>query len=157
MSMENFINSLSEQQKKELKNLLGDSDATADKQDALEHMTSNLPEEHKRALNELDPAYHDSYIETHKLEKKAEVNEDFTVIRNSKEEARRRPVKFKKNTWTDDGEFRDVETPDFEKTPRRRPAQAKSEIECHVCGKKFKADTRYLSGEFHRCNKCTGR
>tara|TARA_R110002051_G_scaffold304737_1_gene374276 strand:+ start:246 stop:686 length:441 start_codon:yes stop_codon:yes gene_type:complete len=146
MSMENFIDSLSDEQKSDLKKLLKASEDEA----------NAIPAEHQEALNELDEVYHDSYLQTHDI-KKVKVNEDFTVTRSDNHEARKTPVKFKKNKWIDTGEMKDVDTPNFEKTPRRNAAPPKKEIECHVCGKKFKADTRYISGEFHRCNKCIGK
>jgi len=128
MSMENFLSSLTDEQKQELKSLIEGSEKTTETEE---------PEEKQK----------DAHA----------ISEDFTVKRTDNKQPRKRPVKFKKNTWSDTGELRDVDTPEFERTPRRKPAPAKTEIECHVCGKKFKADTRYLSGEFHRCNKCTGR
>ena len=43
------------------------------------------------------------------------VTEDFKVVSNSKLESKRKqPVRYKKNTWSDDGEFRDEQV-DYEK------------------------------------------
>ena len=89
------------------------------------------------------------------------VNEDF-VVRNRKTNTikRREEVKAGKNQWSDTGEFKEVDTPlpdDFAKTPRRKAPPKKSEVECHMCGKKFKQDSRYSYGDFPRCNRCTGR
>ena len=53
--------------------------------------------------------------------------------------------------------YRDWETPNFERTPRRRPPHKKTEVECHVCGKTFKEDPKYVHGEYYRCNRCTGK
>ena len=58
MTIEDFFNSLSEDQKSALKALLDEPETP--KQD--------LPEEHKQALNELAPAYHDSYLKAHNVE-----------------------------------------------------------------------------------------
>lgn len=147
MTIEDFFNSLSEDQKSTLKALLDESETP--KQD--------LPEEHKQALNELDPAYHNSYLMTHNLEETI-VNEDFTVERKVKINDRRSSVKAGKNNWVDDGaESKDVETPEFTRTPRRKSTPQKKEVDCHVCGRPFKIDPRHTYGEFHRCNKCTGR
>lgn len=145
--MENFFNSLTDEQKVALKALISDSQDEA----------TELPKEHKEALDELDPAYHDSYIKTNNLEK-PKVNEDFTVSRENKKNDRRRAVRGGKNKWEDTGgEFRDVETPEFDRTPRRKAAPEKREVDCHICGRVFKVDPRYTYGEHHRCNKCTGR
>ena len=66
-------------------------------------------------------------------------------------------MKFRKNEWVDDGELRDIDTPNFEKTPRNRSKPNKQEVECHVCGKVFSINSNLVYGEYHRCNKCTGR
>jgi len=90
------------------------------------------------------------------------VTEDFKVVNNSKLESKRKqPVKYKKNTWSDTGEFRDdeVDYAKFEKTktPRRRGKPQKKEVECHVCGKTFSMNANLIHGEYIRCNRCTGR
>jgi hypothetical protein len=87
------------------------------------------------------------------------VDENFIVKKTDSLNTRRRePVKGRfKNDWVDNGEFRDIETPNFEKTPRRREAAKKVDFECHVCGKSFKADPKFVYGEYHRCNRCTGK
>ena len=85
------------------------------------------------------------------------VSEEFTVDRPTNV-ARKKPVKAGENTWSDDGsEFSDVSTPDVELTPRSRPSPKSVEKVCHVCGGKFKIHASLVSGEFLRCNKCTGR
>jgi hypothetical protein len=89
------------------------------------------------------------------------VDGDFVVKNRSLNQNRRRSkVKAGKNQWADNGEFKDVGTPlpeDFEKTPRRKAAPKKTSVECHMCGKTFKQDSRYSYGDYPRCNKCTGR
>ena len=90
------------------------------------------------------------------------VTEDFKVVNNSKLESKRKqPVKYKKNTWSDTGEFRDdeVDYAKFEKTktPRRRGKPQKKEVECHVCGKTFSMNANLIHGDYIRCNRCTGR
>jgi len=120
MSMKEFIESLDDNQKEDLKKLLG----------------SDLPASDKEPV---------------------EVNKEFKVNRKIKETKRRTTVKGGKNEWVDTGEFKEITTPDVERTPRRRAAPKKEAVECHVCGKSFKADPRYQYGEYYRCNKCTGR
>jgi len=89
------------------------------------------------------------------------VKQDFTVQRSDNLDRRKEVVKARKNSWTDDGEFRDeeVDYAKFEKmkTPRRRGKPKKREVECHVCGKMFTMNESLIYGEFVRCNKCTGR
>ena len=88
------------------------------------------------------------------------VNEDFTVTRPNLENNRKSPVKFRKNSWQDTGEEKDID--DYEKmsqsrTPRRRGKPKKRNVECHVCGKSFSVNENLVYGEFVRCNRCTGR
>lgn len=87
------------------------------------------------------------------------VNDDFTMVKrnDNKQQRRREPVKARKNQWEDTGEFRDISTPDFQKTPRRRDPPKKADVDCHVCGKSFKVDQRYIYGEYYRCNRCGGK
>lgn len=89
----------------------------------------------------------------------ATVDENFIVKKadNTSNNRRKEPVRGRENRWKDEGEFRDIETPNFERTPRRREPSKKVDLECHICGKTFKQDSRYVYGEFPRCNKCTGR
>jgi len=83
------------------------------------------------------------------------VNADFTVDRPD----RNTRVKVKGGTvneWTDDGEHKDVETPEFKKVARTRPAPVIAEYTCHVCSKKFKSSPDLMYGEHHRCDRCGG-
>ena len=61
-----------------------------------------------------------------------------------------------KNTWVDEGEHRDVETPEVTPPPRNRKSPVKIEKKCHICGKSFKVNAALVSGEFIRCDSCTG-
>jgi hypothetical protein len=87
------------------------------------------------------------------------VDENFIVkkVDNATNNRRREPVRARENRWKDEGEFRDIETPEYKKTPRRREAAKKIDVECHICGKSFKEDARFVYGEFPRCNRCTGK
>ena len=124
MSMDDFVGSLSPEQKKKLLQALGASETEEIEAEAGEEL----------------------------------VSEDFKVTRNDQTtNTRRTKVTARENKWVDTGEFRDVETPDVARTPRRRGAPKKQDIECHVCGKTYKIDPRYTYGEYYRCNKCTGR
>jgi hypothetical protein len=94
---------------------------------------------------------------------KTVVNDDFTVTRgNDLKDVQRQPVKAKQNQWKDVGEDRDedFDPEKFEKlgkAQRRKVAPAKIDLECHVCGKAFKAAAGTVYGEYVRCNRCTGR
>ena len=81
-----------------------------------------------------------------------EVGADFKVVRNNKNG--RTPVKFQNNTWTDDGEGRDIITPKKDLTPRTREKAKKVEVECSVCGQNFWENPQYVYGEYIRCSRC---
>ena len=85
--------------------------------------------------------------------------DDFTMHKNNaKPKGRREVVKFKKNTWQDDGtEFTDMETPKVKRTPRNRKKANIVDVECHVCGKTFKMNSNLVYGEYQRCNRCGGK
>jgi cytochrome c556 len=139
MSMNDFINMLNDEQKQALlKALVGDSPTVA-----------SVPKEVKRESIEK--------IQSSTLP--ASVNEDFTMFKQDSNSNTRRKeaVRARKNEWKDTGEFRDIETPQFERTPRRRQPHKKVEVECHVCGKSFKEDPKFVHGEYYRCNRCTGK
>lgn len=120
----------------------------------LDKILSNLSDEQKEKLVSLLQ----SSIQNDKNDESSTVDEDFRVTKIDKTNNRRRePVRARENQWKDEGEFKDIETPNYEKTPRRRQPPKKVNVECSVCGKSFKADSRFVYGEFHRCNRCTGR
>ncbi|NDG28585.1 hypothetical protein EB118_00580 [bacterium] len=130
MSMEDFVNTLNDDQKRALLKALNENSPT------IQSVPKEVNEQTKKAINQ-------NFI-----------TESKPNIQNHK---RREPVKARKNEWEDTGELRDITTPEYERTPRRRPQQNKTEVECHVCGKSFKLDQRFVYGEYHRCNRCIGR
>jgi formylmethanofuran dehydrogenase subunit E len=136
--MNDFINMLNDEQKQALlKALVGNSPTVP-----------SIPEEVKK----------ESIKKIQSSAPPASVNEDFTMFKQDSNNTRRKEaVRARKNEWKDTGEFRDVETPQFERTPRRRQPHKKVEVECHVCGKSFKEDPRFVHGDYYRCNRCTGK
>lgn len=140
MSMNDFINMLSKEQKLALLQAL-QQDSPA---------VSSVPEEVKNSSIE--------HINDTIAKDNNNVSNDFRVssIKNPNNK-RREPVKARKNEWVDNGELRDIETPNFEKTPRNRGSHKKVDVECSVCGRTFKSDPKYIYGEYHRCSRCTGR
>ena len=137
--MNDFINMLNDEQKQALlKALVGNSPTVA-----------SVPEEVKK----------ESIEKIQSSTPPASVNEDFTMFKQDSNSNTRRKeaVRARKNEWKDTGEFKDVETPQFERTPRRRQPHKKVEVECHVCGKSFKEDPKFVHGEYYRCNRCTGK
>ncbi len=139
MSMNDFINMLNDEQKQALlKALVGDSPAVA-----------SVPKEVKK----------ESIKKIQSSTPPASVNEDFTMFKQDSNSNTRRKeaVRARKNEWKDTGEFREVETPQFDRTPRRRQPHKRVEVECHVCGKSFKEDPKFVHGDYYRCNRCTGK
>jgi hypothetical protein len=129
---------------------------------------SSLSDEQKEKLMQALLVKNDNGIKTNKetIKKKTkdkpvtptvQVNEDFTVNKELQQSRRRESVRARKNEWTDNGEHRDIVTPEFEKTPRNRQPPKKVDLECDVCGRAFKEDTRFVYGERHRCSRCTGK
>ena len=99
----------------------------------------------------------DDKKENPKESKGVVIDRDFVVQRDDKSGvSKKQPVKGGKNTWTDKGEHRDVDTPNYEPSTRSRPATHKVNKVCHVCGKKFEIVASLVSGEFMRCNSCIG-
>jgi len=127
MSMEEFVNTLSDEQKKALLDALSDKDKL---------VAEKVNKQTKRIVSE------NFIVET----KQESIN--------SQTNRRREPVRARENRWEDTGEFRDVETPDVERTPRKRPPPKKVDVECSSCGKSFKVDSRFVFGEYYRCNRC---
>jgi len=137
MDLNNFLNSLTDEQKLQLANALINSTPDAKKTESKEELTVKTTQSPK---------------------KPASVGEDFIVKKAESHPARRKEsVKARRNQWEDTGEFKDIHTPEVERTPRRREAPRKEDVECHVCGKSFKIDPRFSYGEYYRCNRCTGK
>ena len=74
-----------------------------------------------------------------------------------KSQKRKERVTARKNTWSDTGENKDVQTPDISMTPRTRPPAKMVDMNCHVCGKTFSINSSLVYGQFYRCDRCSGR
>tara|TARA_Y100001973_G_C5191504_1_gene331293 strand:- start:289 stop:684 length:396 start_codon:yes stop_codon:yes gene_type:complete len=130
--MEDFLKSLSPEQKQKMIQMLMDDTPEESSDDS--EVSSDPPE--------------NTVV--------ARVNDDFTVSRKEQQNGRQ-AVRARKNRWVDDGtEHMDIETPEFKRTARNRSKPKKTRVECHVCGKTFSINPALAFGEYHRCNKCTG-
>ena len=127
MSMDDFVKTLSEQQKKALLKAL--SGGTFE--------LENVPDETK-------------------AKEHGEEDFTMSKKKTAKSQPRRKPVRAGENTYVDTGEHKDIVTPETTRTPRQRPKPNKKNVKCHVCGKTFAVDTRYSYGDFQRCNNCVG-
>jgi len=133
MSMKDFIDTLTAEQKQALLEALTDKTSIS---------TPSQPE----------PTEEDFL-------KKNTVTEDFTMHRDNslQNNSRRMPVKAHKNTWTDSGsEAKDIATPDITPTPRTRRPPRKKTVKCHICGKSNQVNASLVYGEFYRCDTCIG-
>ena len=131
MSMNDFLNMLTEDQKKALLKALMDDNTP----------TNLLPKETKQeSIKHLESSIDNNFV--------------MNKQENSGNNKRREQVRAKQNQWRDDGEFKDIETPHYERTPRIRKPQKQIEVKCSVCGKMFKEDPRYMYGEYRRCSRC---
>lgn len=152
MNLNNFFQSLSDDQKKNLAEaLLNSIDNKSENNDPPEDNTiSNIKEEPVKPKDKASQ------------KPKITVDDNFVVKKNDfsdNQNRRKEPVKARKNEWHDNGEFRDLDSSDYQKTPspRRREPPKKIDVDCHVCGRSFKVDQRFVYGEYYRCNKCVGK
>jgi hypothetical protein len=125
-----------------------------------EAFLSSLTDEQKQKL--LDALSSDSKKQasnTAKPSTKSVVVDDNFMVKKTDDNNNRRkePVRARRNDWVDEGEFRDIETPKVERTPRNRQQSKKVDVDCSVCGRSFKEDPKFIYGEYHRCSRCTGR
>lgn len=130
MSMKDFVDTLNEEQRKALLEALSSKDSVSS-----QAVPKKVNQETKKHLKS-------DFIVNTKTE---------SSISNNK---RREPVRGRENRWEDTGEFRDIETPEVERSPRRRSPPRKIDVECASCGKSFKVDSRFVYGEYYRCNRC---
>lgn len=86
------------------------------------------------------------------------VNDKFQVVNeDGSSAARRQAVRFRGNTWTDNGKLarnKNTITPEYEPSPRERDPVSYVNKRCHVCGRDEKVRADLIHGEFHRCSKC---
>jgi formylmethanofuran dehydrogenase subunit E len=100
--------------------------------------------------------------ETVSSSSKSSVTEDFRVIKSKTElERGRTPVRAKKNSWKDTGEFQLEDGEEWgrerKRSTRARQKAQKVEIDCSVCGRTFMEHPSLIYGEYHRCNRCGGK
>ena len=135
MSMKDFVDTLTEEQRAALMEALGVSE---NKNEPPEDFATQEPEEEV-----------------------PEMPNDFTMKRSKintmKQNGRREKVQASQNQWVDNGnDHKDIKTPNTMRTPRNRKPPKKKNVVCHVCGKKQEVTASLVYGEFYRCDRCTG-
>ena len=160
-NFKNFLNDLSEEQLHTLKQLLNeenlhDQNTTATKKGQKINEKEEKEQQQAEQGTEINQEEKINQKTKDKINRTNVINEDFTVTRNNTQTNRKVPVRYKRNEWKDVGEHHDIDTPNFEKTPRNRNKPKRQKVECHVCGKTFSINPALAFGEYHRCNKCTG-
>jgi hypothetical protein len=146
MSMDDFMRSLSDQQKAMFLAALQDSGTPPNEEDIdiNPKWTTTMPPHIKKEFENEDTTTSVS---------------DFTMKSKSAVQSQKRKerVTAGKNTWSDSGESKDVQTPSIAMTPRTRPPAKMVDMNCHVCGKTFSINSSLVYGQFYRCDGCSGR
>jgi len=126
--------------------------------DRFEEFISKLSKDEKDKVAKWLSSDKDQKPKWNKSKPKNVVNEDFTVQRDNKKV--RKPVRFSKNTWNDDGEDLDMKTPPIKGGKRQRrsgESSRKIEVECCACGRDFLEYEELVYGEFLKCPSCIQR
>lgn len=142
MSMDEFIKTLSEEQKQALlKALSGDN------------LNTEAPDE---PLNTHPPFIDDSrWQHEEPISEAVDGPQDFTMNKQKEsEKISKQPVRARENQWTDTGEDRHIETPQVAMTPRNRQPPKMKKVTCTKCGTTETVNESVLCGEFYRCSRC---
>lgn len=137
MSLESFLNSLDGNQREQLKA-------------AIDEVGGNTP-------TRKEPVEQTGTVSANVDRSIAPQNENTTTMKGF-DNTSRRPVRGGENTFVDNGtesKGEEFETPDVKPVSRRSPVKKKN-VACHVCGRKEKVSASLVTGEFYRCNRCTG-
>ena len=81
--------------------------------------------------------------------------QDFTMNKQKdSEKPSKQPVRARENQWVDTGEDRHIETPEVAMTPRNRQPPKMKKVTCTKCGTTETVNESVLCGEFYRCSRC---
>ena len=151
MSMDDFMRSLSDQQKAMFMQALQDSGTPPEAE-----VTGN--EDDSEWTTTMPPHIKEEFEAAEQAQAEPAPEPEFAMGKRTK---RKTPVKSKGvNQFVDAGQeckSEESSTPEFTPTERRRKPPKKVTVACSVCGAKVSVDPRYVSGEYHRCEKCVGR
>ena len=145
MSMDDFMRSLSDQQKAMFLAALQDSGTPPESNDEDEtKWTTTMPPHIKEEMEPAPAASNDM---------------DFSM--NSNVKTKNAPVRATgENGFTDTGtdcKSEEDSTPEYTPMKRtRRPAQ-KVAVTCNACGRQEQVGKQYVMGDYYRCSRCVGR
>ena len=132
MSMDDFMRSLSDQQKAMFLAALQDSGTPPNEEDIdvnPKWTTTMPPHIEKEFQEQRGTSKHFSNMPPPSVEKAHHIlsvnSEDFTMTKNNVKDKRKQKVSAKENTWVDTGEHKNIDTPAVQKTPRTRPKPKK--------------------------------
>ena len=155
MSMDDFMRSLSDQQKAMFMAALQDSGTPTAKaeQPAEEDIdmnpewTTTMPPHIRKEMEEQDA-------------EQAKKTEPMDFAMNQVKTGKQPVRATGENGFVDDGvqcKSEEEITPEYTPTRRtRRPAE-KVTVTCSTCGKSEAIQKQYVTGEYYRCSKCVGR
>jgi len=144
MSMDDFIQTLSDEQRAALLKALTGDDFKPEIQSRFQH---------EEPISEAVDGTIDKETKSKTTAEDFAMHKTNSTLGNNR---RREAVKAQANQWTDTGEHKDVSTPDRARTPRNRAAPRKKKVRCHVCGKDFTINASLVYGEYYRCDRCIG-
>lgn len=138
MSMNEFVNTLTDEQRAALLKALTGDDFKPEVREPETSPSDSSRWQHEEPVSEAvdGPA-------------------DFTMDKGRAGKSRT-PIVARENTWKDTGEHSDISTPEVTRTPRNRPPPRKKEVRCHSCGKTFSVNPSVMFGEYYRCDRCIG-
>jgi formylmethanofuran dehydrogenase subunit E len=135
MSMDDFVQTLTEEQKAALIKALGGNT----EEEPISEVVDG-PQEEQAPPPDMNQKFNEFVM-----------NKEKELEKSSK-----RPVRAKENAWVDTGEDRHIETPETSRTPRNRQPPKMKRVICSKCSSMEMVNESILCGEFYRCSRCVG-
>ena len=142
MSMDDFVQTLTEEQKAALIKALGGNTEVESRWQHEEPISEVVdgPQEEQAPPPDMNQKFNEFVM-----------NKEKELEKSSK-----RPVRAKENAWVDTGEDRHIETPETSRTPRNRQPPKLKRVICSKCSAMEMVNESILCGEFYRCSRCVG-
>ena len=145
MSMDDFMRSLSDQQKAMFMAALQDSGTPPVKNEEDEDKWTTTMPPHIKEEMEPEPA----------PEPPAKPVNEFAMRQQRRSGAVQATGA---NSFSDTGQCKgaDYATPNYTPSPRTRQQARKVDVRCHACGKTFQKLESLVTSDYHRCDRCCG-